>query len=93
VLTFVGHTIQWLPELRNAHILSACGGQIVRIDVGMSEGCCDAEPEILEITQLDSGQEKVSIIFPSGHRSNLQQYSRFKRLQVLKKRQSGWLNR
>mmetsp|Transcript_23224 Transcript_23224/g.59512 ORF Transcript_23224/g.59512 Transcript_23224/m.59512 type:complete len:416 (-) Transcript_23224:168-1415(-) len=39
----VGHTIQ------SSGINSACGGRVLRVDVGMSEGCGDHEPEVLEI--------------------------------------------
>ncbi|ACO63374.1 predicted protein, partial [Micromonas commoda] len=40
----VGHTIQQ-PEGVNA----ACDGRVLRVDVGMSEGCGGSEPEVLEI--------------------------------------------
>ncbi|KAL3146397.1 hypothetical protein ABBQ32_003079 [Trebouxia sp. C0010 RCD-2024] len=39
----VGHTIQ------EQGINSACAEQVFRIDVGMSKGCGDGEPEVLEI--------------------------------------------
>jgi len=39
----VGHTIQ------GGGINSACEGQVMRIDVGMSRGCGDREPQVLEI--------------------------------------------
>lgn len=39
----VGHTIQ------SQGINSACDGQVVRIDVGMSEGCGNREVQVLEI--------------------------------------------
>jgi hypothetical protein len=39
----VGHTIQ------EAGINSACGGRVVRVDVGLSRGCGDGAPEALEI--------------------------------------------
>lgn len=39
----VGHTIQ------GAGINSACGGRVFRIDVGLSRGCGDGTPEVLEI--------------------------------------------
>jgi hypothetical protein len=39
----VGHTIQ------SAGINSACGGRVLRIDVGLSKGCGDGAPEVLEI--------------------------------------------
>ncbi|KIZ05887.1 Uncharacterized protein MNEG_2066 [Monoraphidium neglectum] len=39
----VGHTIQ------EGGITSACGGRVFRVDVGMSKGCGDGEPEVLEI--------------------------------------------
>ena len=40
----VGHTIQ--PEGIN----SACNDKVFRVDVGLSRGCGDGEPEVLEIT-------------------------------------------
>lgn len=39
----VGHTIQ------EAGINPACDEHVFRIDVGMSKGCGDSEPEVLEI--------------------------------------------
>lgn len=39
----VGHTIQ------EAGINAACQDQVYRIDVGMSKGCGDGAPEVLEI--------------------------------------------
>ncbi len=39
----VGHTIQ------EAGINSACNGKVLRIDVGLSRGCGDGDPEVLEI--------------------------------------------
>jgi len=39
----VGHTIQ------SSGINSACGGRVLRIDVGLSIGCGDGAPEVLEI--------------------------------------------
>ena len=39
----VGHTIQ------SSGINSACGGKVYRIDVGLSKGCGDGAPEVLEI--------------------------------------------
>lgn len=39
----VGHTIQ------EAGISSACGGKVLRIDVGLSRGCGNGSPEVLEI--------------------------------------------
>lgn len=39
----VGHTIQ------GRGINSACGGKVYRIDVGMSKGCGNNSPEVLEI--------------------------------------------
>lgn len=39
----VGHTIQ------EAGINSACDGKVLRIDVGLSRGCGDGDPEVLEI--------------------------------------------
>ena len=48
----VGHTIQ------HPHgITSACDGKVIRVDVGMSKGCVDAQPEVLEI--LNDG-ERIS---------------------------------
>eukprot|EP00035_Acanthoeca_spectabilis_P000079 m.70761 g.70761 ORF g.70761 m.70761 type:complete len:321 (-) comp10030_c0_seq2:206-1168(-) len=40
----VGHTIQ--PDLEVTH---ACNGRVYRIDVGMSAGCYDGEPAVLEV--------------------------------------------
>ena len=39
----VGHTIQ------TQGITGACGGKVFRVDVGLSRGCGDGEPEVLEI--------------------------------------------
>ena len=39
----VGHTIQ------TEGINDACGGRVFRVDVGLSRGCGDGEPEVLEI--------------------------------------------
>lgn len=39
----VGHTIQ------EGGITSACEGRVLRIDVGLSRGCGDGSPEVLEI--------------------------------------------
>ena len=41
----VGHTIQ------STGINSACGERVYRIDVGLSKGCGDGEPEVLEIVR------------------------------------------
>jgi hypothetical protein len=48
----VGHTIQ-APHGVNA----ACDGKVLRVDVGMSKGCGDGKPEVLEI--LDDGRGGV----------------------------------
>ena len=45
----VGHTIQ------NEGVNGACGGRVLRVDVGMSVGCGDSAPEVLEIR--DDGRE------------------------------------
>lgn len=42
-MQIVGHTIQ------QAGINSACDGKVHRIDVGMSAGCGDHQPQVLEI--------------------------------------------
>ena len=39
----VGHTIQ------EAGVNAACGNQVIRVDVGLSQGCGDGAPEVLEI--------------------------------------------
>lgn len=39
----VGHTIQ------QAGVNAACGGRVLRVDVGLSSGCGDMDPEVLEI--------------------------------------------
>ena len=39
----VGHTIQ------SGGINSACEGRVLRVDVGLSKGCGDGEPQVLEI--------------------------------------------
>ncbi|KAG1672129.1 hypothetical protein FOA52_001717 [Chlamydomonas sp. UWO 241] len=39
----VGHTIQ------EQGVNSACGGRVVRVDVGLSRGCGDGAPQVLEI--------------------------------------------
>lgn len=39
----VGHTIQ------QAGINAACDGRVIRVDVGLSQGCGDGQPEVLEI--------------------------------------------
>lgn len=44
----VGHTIQ------EQGINSACAERVFRIDVGMSKGCGDGEPEVLEIVNDSS---------------------------------------
>lgn len=41
----VGHTIQ------QAGINAACGGKVLRIDVGLSQGCGDGNAEVLEISK------------------------------------------
>jgi hypothetical protein len=41
----VGHTIQ------EAGINAACAGRVLRVDVGLSKGCGDGAPEVLEITK------------------------------------------
>lgn len=43
----VGHTIQ------ENGINSACNGKVYRIDVGLSKGCGDGLPEVLEILKDD----------------------------------------
>jgi len=43
----MGHTIQ------SPGINSSCDGRAMRIDVGMSAGCADAQPEVLEILDDD----------------------------------------
>ncbi|KAK9825447.1 hypothetical protein WJX81_001287 [Elliptochloris bilobata] len=60
----VGHTIQ------DAGINSACGGRVLRIDVGLSAGCGDGDPQVLEILndsevrRLHEGQPPAPL--PSG---------------------------
>lgn len=39
----VGHTIQ------EGGINSACGGRVFRVDVGLSRGCGNGSPEVLEV--------------------------------------------
>ena len=41
----VGHTIQ--PDLV---VTDGCDGKVYRIDVGMSAGCYNGEPSVIEIT-------------------------------------------
>lgn len=41
----VGHTIQ------ESGINSACDGRVLRVDVGLSKGCGDGKPQVLEIIQ------------------------------------------
>lgn len=41
----VGHTIQ-----QNG-ITTACGDAVLRVDVGLSKGCIDGRPQVLEITE------------------------------------------
>jgi hypothetical protein len=36
---------------------AACDGKVLRVDVGMSKGCGDGKPEVLEI--LDDGRGGV----------------------------------
>jgi len=45
-------------------INGACSDQVYRIDVGMSSGMYDAEPEILEI--IDDGREVRKVTFQSN---------------------------
>ena len=47
----VGHTIQ------DDGVNAACGERVFRVDVGLSKGCGDGEPEVLEI--LDDTQVRV----------------------------------
>ena len=46
----VGHTIQ-----QPGGVNAACDGQVLRVDVGMSAGCGDAQPEVLEILRDGEG--------------------------------------
>ena len=58
----VGHTIQ------EDGISGACGGRVLRVDVGMSTGCGNHETEVLEILddkvvrrlRMDSKPEVIS---------------------------------
>ncbi|GAB4813892.1 hypothetical protein N2152v2_000938 [Parachlorella kessleri] len=52
----VGHTIQ-------RQIDSACDGQVYRIDVGMSKGCRDGLPEVLEILN-DTEIRRIADVAP-----------------------------
>lgn len=49
----VGHTIQ------DRGINEACGGQVLRVDVGLSKGCGNGEVQVLEI--LADGQQVVRL--------------------------------
>jgi hypothetical protein len=40
----VGHTIQF-----PLGVTGACDNRVIRVDVGMSAGCYDAQPEVIEI--------------------------------------------
>jgi hypothetical protein len=63
----VGHTIQ------SAGINSACGGRVLRIDVGLSKGCGDGAPEVLEILndkevrRLRESAEKAEMRMTKGN--------------------------
>ena len=53
----VGHTIQ------QGGINAACGGAAIRVDVGMSAGCGDGTPQVLEI--LDDGRAGIYVLSDS----------------------------
>ena len=42
----VGHCVQ-----RGGDITSACGGKVLRVDVGISKGVSGSAPQVLEITR------------------------------------------
>lgn len=50
----VGHTIQTLG------ISGACGNKVIRVDVGMSRGCINGIPEVLEI----NGDSELRVLTP-----------------------------
>jgi len=50
----VGHTIQ------TKGINGACGNQVIRVDVGMSKGCINGIPEVLEI----KGDNELRVLTP-----------------------------
>ena len=52
----VGHTIQ-----EPGGITAACGGRVLRVDVGMSAGCADAKPEVLEIVNGGEAMHKLRL--------------------------------
>lgn len=78
----MGHTIQ------TEGINAVCGDQAVRVDVGLSKGCGDGVPEVLEITE--EGKE-VRILTDSWNRA----YQERKRAWERKKDVEGlaWLVR
>ncbi|KAJ1686311.1 hypothetical protein LUZ63_017701 [Rhynchospora breviuscula] len=55
----MGHTIQ------TEGINAVCGDQAIRVDVGLSKGCGDGVPEVLEIT---GGGKEVRILTASWNR-------------------------
>lgn len=54
----VGHTIQ-----RPMGINGVCGGRVWRVDVGMSQGCGNSQPEVLEILE----DREVRVLPVVGH--------------------------
>jgi len=60
----MGHTIQQPGGLN-----SACNGAALRVDVGLSKGCGDAPPEVLEI--LDDGRGGVRRVSKPTHVGDL----------------------
>ncbi|KAI3791040.1 hypothetical protein L2E82_04587 [Cichorium intybus] len=60
----MGHTIQ------EGGINGACGNRAIRIDVGMSEGCINGLPEVLEINENSGVRMRILTANPIYHNSN-----------------------
>jgi len=60
----MGHTIQ------EGGINGACGNRAIRIDVGMSEGCINGLPEVLEINENSEARIRILTANPLFHNNN-----------------------
>lgn len=56
----VGHT----PQMGGCNC--ECGGRVWRVDVGMSSGVLNAEPEVLEFRKNDQGHTVVRVLHPGN---------------------------
>ncbi|GAQ90338.1 hypothetical protein KFL_006290030 [Klebsormidium nitens] len=75
----VGHTIQF-----PLGVTGACNNRVIRVDVGMSSGCYDAQPEVIEIrndeeVRILSEERKPELLDSSSRKGGVQKANAEKR--------------